>query len=347
MKLLLISVQSTVTRGGIAVWTDHFLNACEKQNIDCTLVNTEVIGSRVDSGRRNFLDEITRTRRIFRDLKSALKAGSFDVAHLNTSCGNFGLFRDYLVARRLNRAGIPVVTHYHCDIPFWIHNGLSRRFLKKLAMCSKANLVLCENSRRYMENLGMESVKVPNFLSEDLIRSEEKPIREKLERIFFVGRVSVAKGAREMYELAKRFPEITFELLGDVVGDVTTWEVPANVLLPGGKPHGEVMARLDEADLFLFPSHSEGFSVALMESMARGVPAVATDVGANADMLSEGCGMVVPVKDVDAMEKAIRELRDPKLRTKISRKALERVSTAYTTDGVMAQIKAAYTGGTT
>ena len=44
MKLLLISVRSKVSRGGIATWTDRFLNACERHGIVCELVNTEAVG---------------------------------------------------------------------------------------------------------------------------------------------------------------------------------------------------------------------------------------------------------------------------------------------------------------
>ena len=76
MKLLLISVQSTVSRGGIAVWTDRYLSRCASHGIDCTLVNTEMIGKRAEQGtaKRSLNDEIVRTRRIFADLRDALKA---------------------------------------------------------------------------------------------------------------------------------------------------------------------------------------------------------------------------------------------------------------------------------
>ncbi len=71
MKLLLISVKSESSRGGIATWTDRFLNNCEAHDIYCDLVNTETVGKRQTLGtaRRNLFDEIGRTRRIFCDLK--------------------------------------------------------------------------------------------------------------------------------------------------------------------------------------------------------------------------------------------------------------------------------------
>ena len=345
MNLLLISVCSDRSRGGIATWTDRFLKNCEKHDINCTLVNTEAIGKRGEKGtaKRNFLDEISRTRRIFGDLKKSLGEKCYDAAHLNTSCGTFGLFRDYLVAKRVKKKGLRLITHFHCDIPYWIHNSISRKYLGKLVSLSDENLVLCENSRSYLEKtFGVLSHKVPNFLDDTLIRNDDKVISENIKMALFVGRVSEAKGARELYQLAERFPDIEFRLVGDVSENVASWDKPQNITLVGGMPHSEVLAEMDMADIFVFPSHSEGFSLALTEAMARGLPSVATDVGAAADMLADGCGIVVPVGDVDSMAFAIGSLSLPNSRGMISRCALEKAHRAYATVAIVKKIKSYY-----
>lgn len=332
MNLLLVSVKCEKPVGGIAVWTDHYMANCEKHDISCTLVNTE----KVKAISPAFLGEIIRTRRIFADLNRALKNGSYDVAHLNTSCGPMGLFRDYFIAKRIRRCGIPVITHYHCDIPNWITSKLRRYVVQKLAKCSQQNFVLCENSHLFLEKLGVASIKVPNFVEDAVVATRPKEIRPTLNRIFFVGRISVAKGATEIYELAKRFPDKLFTLAGRFQPPVNTWETPCNLQLLGAIPYQRVLDTLDKADLFLFPSHTEGFSMALMEAMARGVPCLAFDgVGANSDMLAEDCGVTVPSQDVDAMETAIRNLEDPSLRQAISINAINKAKNHYTTDAVL------------
>lgn len=345
MKVLLISVRSERSRGGIATWTDRFLNNCEAHDIDCDLVNIETVGKRQTRGtaRRNLFDEIVRTRRIFRDLKKSLKKSEYDVAHLNTSCGTFGLFRDYLTAKRIKKKGLRLVTHYHCDIPYWIHNSISRRYLGKLVSLSDENLVLCENSRVYLEEaFGVKSHKVPNFLDDSLIKNDDKFISETIKTAFFVGRVSESKGAKELYELAKRFPHIEFRLVGDVSDTVASWDKPENITLVGGLPHNEVLEEMDNADVFVFPSHSEGFSLALTEAMARGLPSVATDVGAASDMLSDGCGIVVKVGDVEAMASAISSLYDAESRRKMSHRAVKKVREQYSTNVILENFKKYY-----
>ena len=345
MNLLLISVCSERSRGGIATWTDRFLKNCEKHDINCTLVNTEAIGKRGEKGtaKRKFLDEISRTRRIFGDLKKSLGEKCYDAAHLNTSCGTFGLFRDYLVAKRVKKKGMRLITHFHCDIPYWIHNSISRKYLGKLVSLSDENLVLCENSRNYLEKtFGVLSHKVPNFLDDTLIRNDDKVISENIKMALFVGRVSEAKGARELYRLAERFSDIEFRLVGEVSDIVSSWNKPENVTLVGGMPHSEVLAEMDKADIFVFPSHSEGFSLALIEAMARGVPSIATDVGAAMDMLEGGCGVVVPLRDIDAMTNAIKYFADSDTRKRTSSCAVKKVREQYTTDVILERLKNYY-----
>ena len=343
MKLLLLSVKSDTPTGGIAVWTDHFLAHCQEHDLDCRLVNTEVSARRHMNKLRRLWAECFRTIRIFRQLSVAFREQSYDFAHLNTSCGPMGLYRDYFLAKRLHKKGIPFAMHYHCDIPFWVKTEKRCRWLKKSARLAAVNMVLCESSRIFLEKIGLDAVKVPNFIRDGIVMPTEKDIRPTLSHIFFVGRVSINKGAAELYRLARRFPDKTFTLAGSVIPPVDSWDKPDNVTCLGPVPYDRVMSLLDEADLFLFPSRSEGFSVALMEAMARGVPCVAFDnVGANGDMLGDNCGIATPYGNLDAMEHAIRYLEDPTVRTHISENAVSKVRDNYTTDAVLTLFEKLY-----
>ena len=347
MKLLLVSVKSEISKGGIAVWTNMFLSRCVEYDIHCDLVNTEVVGKRLQKGvfMINIADEFIRTRRIFKDLKQSLRTEKYDVVHLNTSCGKFGLFRDYLVARKVYRKKIPLILHFHCDIPYWINSKFRKKCLKKLVTLSSCNLVLCKNSQKYLEKeLCEKSIIMPNFVDESAIRKDEKTINETPENAFFVGRVERAKGAAEIFELAKRFTNIKFKLSGNISDEVKAWEKPKNIELTGPVSHDKVIDYLDETDLFIFPSHSEGFSLALAEAMARGVPCIATDVGANADMLSNECGVIVEKGNVDAMEKAIGNLFAPRVRENLSQNAVNKVRREYTVDTVLKKFCEIYRG---
>ncbi len=338
MNVLLISAKAEHPNGGIAIWTEHYLNACGcESNLSCDLVNVAMTGKRAAcaTAKRSVKDEIARTRGIMKQLKGCLNKCSYDVAHLNTSVGTYGIIRDYMLARKIEKKGIPVVLHFHCDIPSWVTNRITAHFLKRILIVSKMNLVLCESSRRYLlDRFSAESVKIPNFVDGKLI-STPKTVRPRIQNVLFVGRVSAEKGAGEIYKIARCFPDIVFSMVGEVSSEAASWKCPDNVKLLGVKDHSQVLSDLDDADLFLFPSYTEGFSLALAEAMARGLPVIATNVGANEEMLENKGGVIVPVGDVEAMKVALEQMKASETRQKMSDWNRNKVRDQYETSQVI------------
>lgn len=82
----------------------------------------------------------------------------------------------------------------------------------------------------------------------------------------------------------------------------------------------DVPQLLSQAAVSVLPSLSEGLSNTLLESMAAGVPIVATQVGGNLELVQDGVnGLLVPVHDPDALAAAIARILDnPSLATRFS-----------------------------
>ncbi|NND68805.1 MAG: glycosyltransferase family 4 protein, partial [Halioglobus sp.] len=80
-----------------------------------------------------------------------------------------------------------------------------------------------------------------------------------------------------------------------------------------------------EAAIAVCPSVYEGFGLPAGEAMACGVPIVSTNGGALPEVVGDA-GVIVPVKDVDALAQAIDELlQDPDRRDELGRKAMARI----------------------
>lgn len=80
-----------------------------------------------------------------------------------------------------------------------------------------------------------------------------------------------------------------------------------HVLWLGGR--SDIPDLLNMADIGILCSHEEGFSNAVIESMAAGLPMVVTRVGGNAEAVLDGeTGYVVKKKDPVALSKAILDL---------------------------------------
>lgn len=82
------------------------------------------------------------------------------------------------------------------------------------------------------------------------------------------------------------------------------------------------------SDIGLLCSHQEGFSNALLEGMASGLPMVATNVGGNTEAVKDGIsGIIVPPKDPMCLADAlVRLANDAHLRMLVGKAARERVA---------------------
>ncbi|OGO95459.1 MAG: hypothetical protein A3F41_02000 [Coxiella sp. RIFCSPHIGHO2_12_FULL_44_14] len=98
------------------------------------------------------------------------------------------------------------------------------------------------------------------------------------------------------------------------------------------------------ADVGVLSSHEEGFSNALIECMAAGLPMIVTHVGGNAEaILHRVCGIVVPPKEPSALAEAILTLaQDPDLRRCYARAAQERVGYHFSHVTCVNQYEALY-----
>jgi glycosyltransferase involved in cell wall biosynthesis len=92
-------------------------------------------------------------------------------------------------------------------------------------------------------------------------------------------------------------------------------------------PQTNVPSLLKSADISVLSSHEEGFSNAILEAMAAGLPVVATDVGGNAEAVVDGeTGLIVPPRDPIALGQALLKLAvTPQMRAEMGRRGKERV----------------------
>ena len=105
------------------------------------------------------------------------------------------------------------------------------------------------------------------------------------------------KGHEELIEAASRviaeIPQILFLLVGRDAGTLEKCKrlagerVPAHAIRFLGS-RTDVPDLLRACDLFVHPSHEEGFSNAILEAMAAGLPVVACNVGGNPEAVVDG-----------------------------------------------------------
>lgn len=76
------------------------------------------------------------------------------------------------------------------------------------------------------------------------------------------------------------------------------------------------------ADVFVHPTHHEGFSLSLTEAAMLGKPMVATRVGGNPELVNKQNGMLVPAKDPESLYEAMKKIgTDSSMRLRLGRAA--------------------------
>lgn len=101
---------------------------------------------------------------------------------------------------------------------------------------------------------------------------------------------------------------------------------------------------LAQAAISVLPSHSEGLSNTLLESMAAGIPTVATNVGGNPELVKDQVnGILIPVKAPECLAQAMRViLDDSELAHRFGRKAKNMATEGFSLEKMTADTQALY-----
>ncbi len=170
--------------------------------------------------------------------------------------------------------------------------------------------------------------------------------------VLFTGRLIEAKGLLDLLEawslLLDTVPNAHLVLVGS--GPLEA-ELTRHAAMPpvAGRVHltGEVLdvrPYLRAAAAFVLPSWAEGFSNALLEAMAMGLPCVATEIGPIADAVSNGEeALLVPVKAPDRLAAALATiLTRPDIADRLGRAARKRVEAEFSLEREVDALEALY-----
>lgn len=126
----------------------------------------------------------------------------------------------------------------------------------------------------------------------------DKPVKK---RLIFIGNLLRTKGVYELIQALALLEQEDAELhivgggpeLAGITQLVAELGLQHQVILHGRLPHEKVGLLLQQSQLLVLPSYQEGVPNVIMESMACGVPVVATAVGGIPEVVSEQSGILL------------------------------------------------------
>ncbi|MFM7572670.1 MAG: glycosyltransferase family 4 protein [Snowella sp.] len=206
-------------------------------------------------------------------------------------------------------------------------------------------IVFSQLQRHLLVKLGVPRsrlVIIPNGVDVDKYSPGESPIKSqfKAERLFvYLGRIAPEKNVESLLK-AWRHCEMGNECQLLIVGD---GPLKPSLQMNYGKEYGinwlgfvaDEMTRINilrAADVFILPSLVEGLSLSLLEAMSCGAACLATDAGADGEVLEGGVGAILGTQGVTTQLRTLLPLfRDhPEITELLGKKARERVLERYT-----------------
>jgi glycosyltransferase involved in cell wall biosynthesis len=296
------------------------------------------------------------------------KIPTVDLVHIHS----LYLFHDLVAGPLCRRAGVPYLVRPHGTLDPFIHRrhrwrkslmehlfeNRNLRHAAALHFTTAAEQALAApytfETPGVVVPLGIDFAEFEDMPPPGRFRSAYPEIGDKRIILFF-GRVNFKKGldilARAFGLVARRRQDVHLVIAGpdnEGWGDkVRTWLQEAGVLdratFTGMLLGSERLAVLRDADLFVLPSYSENFGLAVMEAMAAGLPVIISDqVNIFREVQEFGAGKITPC-EAGPVAAAILELTEnPDVAAKMGQKGLALVKGRYQWDQVAKALEAAY-----
>lgn len=209
---------------------------------------------------------------------------------------------------------------YDYTIDRWLALEAQKIILLSKSLISRVRKLRINTSKTVVIPSGVDSKQFNPELRE--VRMKASQIRAKFNItdeivIGYVGRLYPAKGLNYLLRAVKNLKEKHRNIIVLVVGDGAirkeleemAGDLNVRSIFTGWQhdlaPYYSVM------DIFALPSLFEGLPNVVLEAMAMKIPVVATKVGGNPDILSNGeNGFLVPTRDVHQLSSALDKLID-------------------------------------
>ena len=193
---------------------------------------------------------------------------------------------------------VPVISTYHAGETSNGKLGLYQWLDEKSAGLASQTFAV---SPQIASMLPSNTIVTDNFVDTNDIKFS------KGKQIAFVGRLSREKGADYYLKLAGRFPDLNFHIYG---GGAESHDLeisaPINVQFHGQQ--NDMTSVWPDIGLLIMPSRNEGLPMAALEAMARGIPVLASDVGAfNKLVYTDINGWTTMPGDIDALASHLRQ----------------------------------------
>jgi glycosyltransferase involved in cell wall biosynthesis len=283
--------------------------------------------------------------RASRELRESLERIQPNLVHASLTLSPL----DFRLPELCQQLGVPLVATFHPPFDAAVRNITAggqqltyQLYAPSLARYDRV-IVFSDLQAEVLSRLGVPDQRlavIPNGVEPDQWQPGPSSLSERFggRRVFlYMGRLATEKNVEALLRAWKLVKPEGCVLV--VVGDgplrttlETTYSDDSLIWWGYEADQQRRIALLQAAEVFLLPSLVEGLSLALLEAMASGCACVATDAGADGEVLGGGAGIVISTQGVTTQLRTLLPvLRDqPLLTAELGRHARQRVLERYT-----------------
>lgn len=293
--------------------------------------------------------------RSFLEYCGLLVSGRVAILHAHTS-SRASFWRKVFFILPAIAMGRPVICHLHSGEFIHYYEDECGPFRKwaiqfVLNRCAKI-VVLSKRWHAQIARITSNPAIVPILNPIIEIASCDHSVRDPA-TLLYLGRLVQAKGIYVLIEAVAQLKDdlASLRLLCAGHGDVDGVKIAAKkhgiagrIELLGWVDGTRKRKLLTSSTIFVLPSFAEGLPMSVLESMAVGLPVIATNVGGVPDVLKHRSeGIIVTPGDVNDLAESIRLLiNDSDMRQDMARRAKERYMNEFRADVTLPRLEAIY-----
>ena len=184
------------------------------------------------------------------------------------------------------------------------------------------------------------------------IWNSKAEVSRRKKHLVSVGSLRHVKGhdvlIRAFAEVKRKHPEASMTIIGEggkrkeYESLIASLGLDDHVHLTGWLSQEKVKEELDTASVFVFPSRSEGFGIALLEAMASGLPIIASRVGGIPEVVAGTDALLVPPDDPAVLASVLSDKLSDKTWQKKSRRSSRQRAQEFSWEKATEKYKAVF-----
>ena len=180
-------------------------------------------------------------------------------------------------------------------------------------------------------------IEIPTGIEQEwVMKSNSFKTRAEIQ-FLFVGRYDLVKGIKELNKaiISLNHLNFKFHFIGPFPSEK---QIKSEQILYHGHVRDleDVKTLMDQSDVLVLPSYSEGMPNVILEAMSRGLAIIATNVGANSLMVDEDNGLLIQNTDCQNIQKAMKFFisMDQKILIEKKERSIEKIKKSFLWDKI-------------